>query len=210
MAGDEIGDHLKRHVVQIVAPRVEDAAGNGLVVGDMLFPAFVLLAAVELLVGGEHGLELADGLARHAAVVPGRTAKRRPAHAFEAAVEPVHDGKVGLAHPAVAERALYEIGQVAVLHDIGDHVGVVVQPDHVEVVEGILHAAPFTVLVEARAGDVQIAEASFLMRLAVPEIGGELFRVEVFKLLSGGDGLLLDLSSFCLVIGLFELPAESF
>ena len=109
--------------------------------------------------------------------MPGGGGERRPAHALEAAVKPVHDGQVGLTHPAVAPDALGEIHHAAVFHDVVHHHAVVVEPDAVEVVHRVLEAAPLAVLVEAGLGDVQVAQAPLSVRLAVPEIPGKFLNV---------------------------------
>ena len=70
VAGDEVRDHLHRDVRQLAVPGIEHAAPDGLVVGNVVMPSVVSLAAAEVGVGGEHALELEDGRVDHAAVVP--------------------------------------------------------------------------------------------------------------------------------------------
>ena len=130
----------------------------------------ILLAAVESGVGDEHVLELGDGRVDHAAVVPCGGLQSLAAQTFKAAVEPVQNGQIGLADPAVAPHALGEVDEAAELDDVGYHVDVVVQPDVVEVVHGVLDATPLSVLVKAGLVLVELAEAALAVGLAVPEI----------------------------------------
>ncbi len=178
VAGDEIGNHLQRNIIHDVSPGIEDVAGDGLIVGDGVLPVFVFLAAVKLLVGSEHAHELADGFICHAAVVPGGGCESRAAQALKPAVEPVHDSEVSLAHPAVAHGSRKEGEGIVARKDVGHHMNVVVKPDHMEIVHGVLEAAPLAVLIEAGVADVEVAEPSLLVGLAVPEIPGGLFDVK--------------------------------
>ena len=174
MAGDEVGDHLERHIGDLAVPGIEHAAPDGLVVGDGVLVQVVLLAAVQTGIGGEHALELADGGGNHGAVVPGGGLHGLAAHTLKAAVEPVENRQVGLADPAVAPHALGKVDRAAHDHDVLDHEDVVVKPDVVEVVHGVLDTAPLSVLVEVGLVLVQIAEAAAAlsrgMGLAIPEI----------------------------------------
>ena len=85
------------------------------------------------------------------------------------------NGQIGLAHPAIAPGALDKVdGIVGVLQDIQDHMHIVVAPDIVHVVEGVLDAAPLSVLVQVGLVLVQIAETAAALfggvGLAEPEI----------------------------------------
>ncbi len=170
MAGDKVRDHFQRNVLELVGPRIEDAAPDGLFVRHGVLIVVIVLAAVELCVGSEHALELLNGHADHRTVVPRRGAKRVAAEALQAAVKPVQHGEIGLADPAVTPNALEEGDGVFALENVGDHLAVVVEPNVVEVVEGVLHAAPLAVLIEAGLVEHDVAEAAFTVRLAVPEI----------------------------------------
>ena len=123
VAGDEVGDHLHRHVlVAGVLPGVEQSAAGRLIGEDGVLVGVVFLAAVQTGVGVEEGADLVDGGGDHRAVMPGGGVQRLAAHALQAALEPVDDGQIGLAHPAVAPGALEEIdGVIGELQDIGDH-----------------------------------------------------------------------------------------
>ena len=142
--------------------------------GDGVLVKVILLAAVQTGVRGEHALELADGRGDHGTIVPGGGLHGLAAHTLEAAVEPVENRKIGLADPAVAPYTLGKVDQAAHDQNVLDHEDVVVQPDHVEVVHGVLDTAPLSVLVEIGLVLVQIAEAAAAlfsgMRLAEPEI----------------------------------------
>ena len=177
MAGDEVRDHLQRNVFHFLAERIENTAPNGFVVRDGLVMAgFCLPAArIDVQVIAEHLHELIDGRVGHAAVMPRAGAQRFAAKAFKAAVVPVHNGKIGLTDPAVAPYTLEEGGKPAVPVDVRDHLDVVIKPHHMEVVEGVLHAAPLTVLVKTGLVLIQLAEPALTVGLAVPEIMGELF-----------------------------------
>ena len=142
-----------------------------------MIPCVVLLAAVQPGVGIEHGHELIDGCIDHCTVVPCGSSKSLAAQTFEAAVEPMENGQVGLADPAVSPNALDEIDNAAVLNDIRYHVQVIVQPNVMEVVEGVLYTAPLSVLVKTGLGQVVVAQAAAAffcgMGLAIPEIFNE-------------------------------------
>ena len=174
MAGDEVGDHLQRDCLEFVAPAVEHTAPYGLLHCHGVVPCVVLLAAVQLGICIEHGHELIDGRVDHCAIVPCGGAQSLAAHALEAAVEPVQNGQIGLAYPAVAPNALCKVDEAAVLHYVHYHVQVVIHPNVMEVIEGVLYAAPFSVLVKAGLGQVVIAEATAAffcgMGLAIPKI----------------------------------------
>ena len=86
--------------------------------GYRLVPQLIVLAAVELGVGGEHTHELPYRLAGHGPVMPGGGGERGAAQALEAAVVPVHDGEVGLPYPAVAPDALGKVHDAAVAHTL--------------------------------------------------------------------------------------------
>ena len=177
VAGDEVRDHLHRDVRQLAVPGIEHAAPDGLVVGNVVMPSVVLLAAAEVGVGGEHALELEDGRVDHAAVVPRGGLQALATHAFHAAVEPVQNRQVGLADPAVAPHALGKVDKAAVADNVHDHVRVVVHPDVVEVVHGVFETTPLSVLVQTGLVNVEIAQAALLMGLAVPEIMGKCFHI---------------------------------
>ena len=180
MAGDEIGDHLHCHIVEVVAPGIEYAAPDGLVMGHGVIPGIGLLAPVELGVGHEHALELAYGLVDHASVMPGGGSQGFAPHALHAPVEPVEHRQVGLAHPAVAPHALGKVYRAAHLHDVLHHEYVVIEPDHVEVVQGIFYASPLPVLIKAGLILIQFPQAALAVGLAVPEVSGKLFDVHFF------------------------------
>ena len=150
--------------------------------GDVVVPLVVVLSAAQVAVSLEHAHKLLDGHAHHGPVVPGAGPQGGAPETFQTPVEPVQHRQIGLAQPAVAPEALGEQDGAAVLHDVGDHHAVVIQPDVVEVVHGVLEAAPLAVLVEAGLVHVQIAQTTLLGRLAVPEVFGELFHVQVFQL----------------------------
>ena len=144
-----------------------------------MIPEVVLLAVVELGVGGEHALELADGLADHAAVVPRGGLHGLAAQTLKAAVEPVEHGQIGLSDPAVSHHALGKGERAVEPHDVRHHVDVVVHPYHIEVVQRVLDAAPLSVLVEAGLVEIEVAQAALLMGLAAPEILGQLLDIDV-------------------------------
>ena len=177
VAGDEVRDHFHRDVRQFAVPGIEHAAPDGLVVGNVVMPSVVSLAAVEVGVGGEHTLELEDGRIDHTAVVPRRGLQALAAHAFHAAVEPVQNRQVGLADPAITPYALGKVDEAAVADNVHDHVRVVVHPDVVEVVHGVFETTPLSVLVQTGLVNVEIAQAALLMGLAVPEIMGKCFHI---------------------------------
>ena len=177
VAGDEVRNHLHRDVRQFAVPGIEHAAPDGLVVGNVVMPSVVLLAAAEVGVGGEHALELEDGRVDHAAVVPRGGLQALAAHAFHAAVEPVQNRQVGLADPAVTPHALGKVDEAAVADNVHDHVRVVVHPDVVEVVHGVFETTPLSVLVQTGLVNVEIAQTALLMGLAVPEIMGKCFHI---------------------------------
>ena len=139
-----------------------------------MLPLLVVLAAVQVGVGTEHAHELPDGLVDHGPVVPAGGLHCLAAQALEAAVEPVHDGQVGLPDPAVAPDALHKRHGPAVAHDVVHQHAVVIQPDAVEVVHRVLETAPFPVLIQAGLGQVQLAELALPVGLAVPEVPGKL------------------------------------
>ena len=182
VAGDEVRDHLHRDIRQFAVPGIEHTAPDGLVVGNVVVPSVVSLAAVEVGVGGEHALELEDGRVDHAAVVPCRGFQRLAAHTFHAAVEPVENRQVGLADPAVAPHALGEVDEAAVADNIHDHVRVVVHPDVVEVVHGVFETAPLSVLVQTGLVNIEVAQTALLMGLAVPEVTGKSFHIVIHYL----------------------------
>ena len=136
MAGDEVRDHLQRDICDLAVPGIEHTAPYRLVVGDRVLVEVVLLSAVQAGVGGEHALELADGRTDHGAVVPGRGLHRFSPHSFKAAVEPVQNRQIGLADPAIAPDTLGKVERAAHDHDVFHHENIVVQPDHVKVVQG--------------------------------------------------------------------------
>ena len=176
MAGDEVGNHLDREVlIAGVLPRIEQRAAGRLVGVDRVHVGVVLLAAVQTGIGVEEVADLVDRGADHCTVVPCGGRERFAAHALQAALEPVDNGQIGLAHPAVAPGALDEVDRVVgELEDIQDHVYIVVAPDVVHVVEGVLDAAPLSVLEKAGLVLIQLAETAAALfggvRLAVPEI----------------------------------------
>ena len=170
VAGDKIRDHLERNVFEFIRPRIEHAAPYRFLVGDGMVIIIILLAVVQLRVGGEHTLELLNGHADHGAVVPRGGTQRLAAESLQAAVEPVQNRKIGLADPAVAPHALEEGQRLFALENVRHHLRVVVQPDVVEVVHRVLYAAPLTVLVKAGLVLQDITETTLAVRLAVPEI----------------------------------------
>ena len=89
----------------------------------------------------------------------------------------MQNGQIGLADPAISPDALGEIDDAAVLHYVGHHVDVVVQPDVVEVVHGVLDATPLSVFVQTGLVNVEIAQTALLVRFAVPEIMGKLLDI---------------------------------
>ena len=184
VAGDEVGDHLHGDVaVAGVDPGIEHGTAGGLVGVDAGLVGFVLLAAVETGIGVEEVADLLNGGADHGPVVPGGGGQSFPAHALQAALEPVDNGQVGLAHPAIAPGALDEVdGVIGVLEDIGDHVDVVIAPDHVHVVEGVLDASPLSVLEKAGLVLVQLAQTAAALfggvGLAAPEILQRFFDID--------------------------------
>ena len=172
VAGDEIGDHLQGNVLHLLAEGVEDAAPHGFVVGHglvVLGPDLVGLVQVQVV--AEHLHELEDGGVDHAPIVPRAGPQRLAPETLHAAVEPVQHRQIGLAHPAIAPAA-------AVAHDIVDHHAVVIQPHLVEVVEGVLDAAPLPVLIQAGLVHVQVAQAALAGGLAVYEVPGQLLIVQ--------------------------------
>ena len=97
-------------------------------------------------------------------------------------VKPVKHRQVGLADPAVAPHALHEHAKAVELHEIADHVDVVVQPYHVEIIEGILHAAPLAVLVKSGLILVEVAQTALAVGLAIPEVAGKLGIIKVLEI----------------------------
>ena len=106
-------------------------------------------------------------------------------HTFKASVEPVHYCQVSLAHPSVSPGTLEELNEslraAAVNHDVANDHSVVVQPDVVEVVHGILETTPLSVLIKTCLRYIQVAKTSFTVRLAIPEVPCSLLDVEVFE-----------------------------
>ena len=170
VAGDKVGDHFQRNVLELIGPGVEHTAPDGLVMGNGVIVCVVLLAAVQLGVCNEHAHELDDGRVDHAAIVPCGGLQSLAAHTFHAAVEPVQNGQIGLADPAVAPYALCKVHDAAVLHNVHDHVDVVIQPDVIEVVHRVLYAAPLSVLVKAGLIFADVSQTALTMGLAVPEV----------------------------------------
>ena len=144
-----------------------------------------LLALLDVQVVGEHLHELIDGGVGHGAVVQWAGTQGFAPQALHAAIEPVEHRQIGLAHPAVTPAALEEGHQSAVAHHVVHQHGVVIHPHLVEVVEGILHAAPLTVLVKAGLVTVQVAQTALAVRLAVPEVLCQLLIVHVLGLGQG-------------------------
>ena len=177
MAGYEVRDHLKRNCLELVAPAVEHTAPSGFLHCHGVVPGVVLLAAVQSGVGVEHAHELVNGCIDHCTIVPCGCSQSFAAQTFKATVEPVENGQIGLTYPAISPNALDEVDNAAILHDVHYHVQVIVQPNVVEVVEGILYATPLSVLVKTGLGQVVIAQATAAffcgMRLAIPEIFNE-------------------------------------
>ena len=184
VAGDEIRDHLQRNVLHLLAEGVEDAAPHRLVVGDGLVVSglhlFAALVGVQVVT--EHAHELIDGCVGHGAVVQRTGAQRLAPQSLHAAVEPVQHRQIGLTHPAIAPAALGKRPDAAVAHDIVYQHAVVIQPHLVEIVERVLHAAPFPVPVQAGLVAVQVAQTPLAVGLAVPEIPGQLLIVRGFDL----------------------------
>ena len=177
VARDEVRDHLQRDVDKTAVPeRVEDAAGNGLVVEDRLFPELVVFT-VEPYIASEHAHELFDGGMGQAAIVPGGGAQCRSADTFHAAVIPVEDRDVGLAEPAVTPDALEEPQRFFGGQDVRHHHAVVVAPDAVEIIERIFETAPFSVAIQSRRLDIEVAEVAALMFFSVDEVFAGLLRV---------------------------------
>ena len=186
VAGDEIGDHLQGNVLVLLAEGVEDAAPDGLVMGHGLVMAGLgLLALLDVQVVGEHLHELIDGGVGHGPVVQRAGTQRLAPQALHAAVEPVEHGQIGLTHPAIAPAALEEGDQSAVAHHVVHQHGVVIHPHLMEIVEGVLHAAPLAVLVKAGLVAVQVAQTALAVGLAVPEVLGQLLIVHVLGLGQG-------------------------
>ena len=95
-------------------------------------------------------------------------------------------GQIGLAHPPVAPYALGKYNRTAVAHDVIDHHTVVVKPDIVEVVKGVFYTPPFAVLIKTGFGQVQVAQTALAVRLAIPEIPGQLLIVHFLQLFQIG------------------------
>ncbi|CDB44482.1 unknown [Firmicutes bacterium CAG:240] len=174
VAGYEVRDHFQSNCLKLVAPAVEHTAPYGFLHCHGVIPCIVLLSAVESGIGIEHCHELIDGRVDHCAIMPCGAAQSLAAHAFHAAVKPVQNGQIGLAYPTVAPYALCKVDKAAVLHYVHYHVDVVVQPNIIEVVEGVLYAAPLSMLVNTGLREVIFTEAATAffcgMGLAIPKI----------------------------------------
>ena len=89
-------------------------------------------------------------------------------------------GNTDLVSGALEE--LYEsLRAAAVNHDVANDHSVVVQPNVVEVVHGILETTPLSVLIKTCLRYIQVAKTSFTVRLAIPEVPCSLLDVEVFE-----------------------------
>ena len=181
MAGNKIRDHLQRHIVELVAERIEDTAPDRFIVSKCLIVQSLAAAGVQ--VCGEHTHELTDGLADHRAVMPGRRAQRFPAHPLKTAVKPVHDRQVALPYPAVPPDALRERDGTAVFHDVGDHHAIVIEPDFIEVIERVFDASPLSVFVETGTRLVQITETPLPVGLPIEKIAFDLLKIGPLDLL---------------------------
>ena len=171
MYANEIRNHLNGDMIEaLISPGIENGAGDSLIMSQSIVPVLVAFSAVEVCVSSTQAAELADGLQNHAVVCPAGCLHGLSAGAFQAAVEPVHNGQVILAQPAVTERALQYSNGILAFQNRDDSIDVVVQPDHVEVVHGIFEATPLSVFVQTGLVFVQIAKTHLGAKLfAFPE-----------------------------------------